>query len=346
MFRTSGYFPVSACAPGVLTVVLSLAASAGHADDWIQGSQGSQAVWQTSAIEPLADADAKIVPLIDLTPPGAGENSNEELPPDVELGDEYLVDAWTWQWLPTGIIYHSYMAGVHEPRMAFVAFQEGGNRTLWDATLGGRVGLWRYGDYDPLRPQGVQLDFYGAAVPRLDVEHRQDLDSTDYVFGLPLTYGVGDTQFKFGYAHLSSHLGDELALRDPQTLDERVNYVRDSLVLGISHYLYPAMRVYGEAGWAFHHSGGAQPWESQIGTELSKPGPTGQHGTPFVAVNGRMREEHKFGGDLTAQVGWLRRGDYGQMLRLGAQYYNGKSSQFQFYDQSEEQIGLGVWYDY
>ena len=59
-----------------------------------------------------------------------------------------------------------------------------------------------------------------------------------------------------------------------------------------------------------------------------------------------MREEHNFGGDVTAQLGWLRRGEYGQTLRIGAQYYNGKSSQMQFFHKSEEQIGMGLWYDF
>jgi hypothetical protein len=270
----------------------------------------------------------------------------EELPVEPLEIQAYASDEWFWQWLPAGLIYRSYWAGVHEPRMAIVAFHEGQNRTLWDATLGGRVGLVRYGNCDPLWPQGYQLDFYGAAIARLDVENRQDLDSTDYVFGFPLTYGVGNWQFKLGYAHLSSHLGDELALRDPDTLDDRVNYVRDAIVFGVSCYPHPVWRQYAEAGWAFHRSGGAQPWEAQFGTELALPGPTGAAGTPFLAVNGRMREEHDFGGDLTVQAGWLRRGFFGQTLRLGVHYFNGKSSQFQFFDNSEEQIGLGLWYDF
>jgi Protein of unknown function (DUF1207) len=270
----------------------------------------------------------------------------DEFPLDSPLEDYCQPEAWSWQWLPSGLIYRSYWAGVHEPRAAIVAFHEGEDRTLWDATLGGRFGIVRCGDCDPLRPQGFQADFYGAAVARLDVENQQDLDSTDYVFGVPLTYGVGDWQFKFGYAHLSSHLGDELALRDPNTLAERVNYVRDAIVFGTSYYLHPMWRKYGEVGWAFHNSGGAQPWEAQFGTELSLPGPTGPGGSPFFAVNGRMREEHDFGGDVTVQAGWLRRGGFGQTMRVGAHYYNGKSSQFQFYDQAEEQIGLGLWYDF
>jgi hypothetical protein len=273
-------------------------------------------------------------------------NSAPTASTDLSIVDYSLPESWSWQWLPTGLIYHSYMAGVHEPRMAIVSFHEGANRTLWDATLGGRVGLLRFGDCEPISPQGYQLDFYGAAIARLDVENQQDLDSTDYVFGLPLTYGTGSWQFKFGYAHLSSHMGDELAIREPGTLDERVNYVRDSIVLGISCYPHPAWRQYAEVGWAFHLGGGAQPWEMQFGTELSRPGPTGRLGTPFVAVHGRMREEHNYGGDVSVQAGLLRRGLLDQTLRLGVHYYNGKSSQFQFFDNSEEQIGLGLWYDF
>ncbi|MEX0611083.1 MAG: DUF1207 domain-containing protein [Pirellulales bacterium] len=270
----------------------------------------------------------------------------EEPPDESLLGEECLTDEWCLYWLPSGLIYHSYMAGVHEPHLALVTFHEGEGRTLWDATLGGRVGLLQYGNGDPARPAGYQLDFYGAAIARLDIENQQDLEATDYVFGFPLTWGDERLQFKLGYAHLSSHLGDELAVRVPATLADRVNYVRDSVVFGTSYYPYAAWRIYGEAGFAFHTSGGSEPLETQYGTELSKPGPSGPSGTPFLAINARLREEHDFGGDLAAQVGWMRRGILGQTMRLGVHYYNGKSSQFQFFNASEEHVGLGLWYDF
>ena len=132
--------------------------------------------------------------------------------------------------------------------------------------------------------------------------------STDYVFGFPLTYGIGEWQFELSYAHLSSHLGDERARRDPISLDNRINYVRDSFVYAASVYVLPIWRQYGELGWAFNHDGGAQPFEMQFGTELSAAGPTGNSGSPFLAVNAHLREEHNFGGDLTVQTGWLWRG--------------------------------------
>lgn len=85
--------------------------------------------------------------------------------------------------------------------------------------------------------------------------------------------------------------------------------------------------------------------ELQFGSEFSRPGPTEARWAPFTAVNARMREEYDFGGDLSLQAGILRRGLLGQTIRFGAHFYNGKSSQFQFFDTSEQQIGIGLWYD-
>lgn len=255
-------------------------------------------------------------------------------------------DAWCWQMLPDGIIYRSYWAGVHEPRTGVVLFSERDGRSLWDATLGGRFGLLRYGDTGTLRPQGWQLDVEGAALARLTLDDMRDMDTVDYRAGLPLTYGIGNWQFKLAYYHLSSHLADEFAINHPGSLDDRINYVRDAIVIGASYYPNPAWRLYSEAGYAFNADGGAEPWEFQFGTEYARPGVTGFHGTPFVALNGHLREENNFSGDVNAQVGWLWRGKSGQTMRIGAQYYNGKSSQYQTFDDSEEQIGLGLWYDF
>jgi len=288
MFCPSGCLRLLARELSVLAALLSVAASANANNDW---THDIATLPQTAAREPLADSGTKIISLTDLTEYRYDEESTEELPSDVVPGDEYLLDAWSWQWLPAGLIYHSYMAGVHEPRMGIVAFHEGEGRTLWDATLGGRVGLLRYGDCRTMVPEGYQLDFYGAAVARLDVEHRQDLDSTDYVFGFPLTYGIGNTQLKLGYAHLSSHLGDELAIREPGTLSQRINYVRDSIVFGASHYPLPDL---------------AALWRSGLGISQQRRCPAvGQsirHGAYAARCHGRIlhavlgRERSRAGG--------------------------------------------------
>jgi hypothetical protein len=256
-------------------------------------------------------------------------------------------DVWHWQVLPNGLIYRSYQAGVHEPRLAIVAFSEADGRALWDGTLGGRVGVLRYGTSGSIYPQGWQVDVEAAAMVRLTLDEIRDFETADYRVGVPVTYGVDNWQFKFGVYHLSSHLGDEFILaHGPGSLADRINYVRDAMVVGASHFPHPAWRLYSEAAYAVNVDGGAEPWEFQFGTEVSQPGPTGPHGTPFWAINAHLREEHEFGGDVSTQLGWLWRGDSGQVVRLGVHYFNGKSSQYQTFDDSEEQIGAGMWYDF
>ena len=254
-------------------------------------------------------------------------------------------NGWFHEILPDGLIYHSYMAGPRESRIQLNMMQETGSKlSLWDVTLGGRRGIWRYGNGNALKPEGWQLDIEGAALVRLNIDSHRDLDSSDFRFGVPLTYGCGKWQYKVGYYHLSSHLGDELMVRTPGAT--RKNYVRDAIIFGASYNPTPAWRLYGETAYAFFTNGGAEPWEFQFGAEYSQPGPTGARGTPFFATNGHLREELNFGGDYTLQLGWLWRGNSGSMFRTGFQYMTGHSNFYQFYNESEEQYGWALWYDY
>ena len=196
-------------------------------------------------------------------------------------------DPWYWQVLPEGLIYRSYLAGAKEPRIGSQWVYDYQKRWLWEVTLGGRVGILRYGNDDVIRPQGWQIDLEGAAFPRLDMqkhpnaEHSNDLVSDDFRVGFPVTYGWGRWQTKMGYYHISSHLGDELMLRDPDF--RRINYSRDSIVFGQSYYCTDDLRLYGEAACAISPSGGALPWE--LG-----PGPPPPGGRRLGrAVRGRAR---------------------------------------------------------
>jgi len=205
--------------------------------------------------------------------------------------------------------------------------------------------LLRFGTVKQGRPEGWELQIEGASILRLNLDENWDLEAVDFRFGVPIIYGRGKSQWKFSYYHLSAHLGDERILRT-MSPDERINFSRDTLVLAYSYFPLPAWRWYAEAGWAFYADEGSEPWEFQFGFDYAQPGPTGSRGTPFLAINAHLREEVDFGGNLVAQAGWLWRGQSGRVLRTGLHYYNGKSSQFEFFDQFEQQVGLGLWYDY
>lgn len=246
--------------------------------------------------------------------------------------------------MPQGLIYGSYLAGAKESRFRSVWNHEKSDGGIWDITLGGSVGLLRYGTRGDVRPEGWQLGIEGAGLVRLDIDEKRDVMATDYRFGVPLTWGDSIHQVKVAYYHISSHVGDEFLLKTPGF--NRLNYSRDVLVLG--HSLYPAdnWRVYGEVGYAFY-SDVAEPWEFQFGLDYAPAGCTGTRGAPFAAFNGQLREEVDFGGNVVVQAGWAwRRGPATGIYRIGLEYYNGKDDQFSFFDESVEKIGFGMWYDY
>ena len=317
--------------------------------------QATQVTNAAGAVPPGADQGVRLASALQgawIDPPpmeGAVETADVYVQPHGEYVPDLMFPSasapWCWELLPDGLIYRSYLAGPREPRIGLTTFHENGSGDwLWDSTLGGRRSLLRYGNGNPQRPEGFEVQIEGAALVRLNLEQNRDVESSDFRVGVPLVYGVDNWQFKTGYYHLSSHLGDEYLNRNLGST--RINYVRDAIFVGLSYYPDPALRLYGETAYAFYTSGGADPWEFQVGFEYAEPGPTGCAGTPFVAANGHLRQEIDFGGDLTLQAGWLWRGATGSMLRAGFHYLNGKSNQYQFFDISEEQIGFGVWYDF
>jgi hypothetical protein len=253
-------------------------------------------------------------------------------------------DFWGWTLLPDGLIYKSYLAGAKESRISAHIINEKNHSTLWDATLGGRIGILRLGNADPINPQGFQIDVEGSAQLRLDIKNEVDVQAVDFRGGVPLTWGYGPHRYKFAYYHLSAHLGDEFLLDNPTY--PRLNFARDCLVLGYSYYWTERLRLYAETAWAFYIDV-SEPWEFQFGVDWAPTQPTGIYGAPFAAVNGHIRQELDFGGNLTFQTGWAWVGDNNShLLRMGLQYYNGHSSQFSMYQVHEQQIGFGLWYDY
>jgi hypothetical protein len=241
-------------------------------------------------------------------------------------------------------MFPAYLASGRESRMGSVWSYEKDHGWLWDIALGGHVGILRYGDDDPDLPHGWQLDIEGAAFPRLDLQSQRQMMCTDFRFGIPLTVRQGFVESKLAYYHLSSHLGDDFIFANPGY--PSTNYVRDAVVWAVGVRVVENIRAYAEAGYAFYRNGGSEPWEFQFGVDWGRVRPDSPFGSPFFAANGRIREELNFGGNLTAQTGWQWRGEGGNLLRLGFNYFNGKADAYQFFTEHEEQFGVGLWYDF
>ncbi|WP_437187914.1 DUF1207 domain-containing protein [Planctomicrobium sp. SH668] len=277
---------------------------------------------------------------------GYGSESNSIYVPSYEsygTGPFEGSDEWTWKFMPQGFLYHTYLASQPEPRLAVQVFSDSGDRALVDSFIGGRIGFLRFGRQDS--PEGFQFDLLGGANLRQTPETEWDVESVQFRYDLALTYRKGAHAWKFGYYHISAHLGDEFLIKNPDY--DRLNWLRDSLYLGYSYFPIPELRLYGEAGWAFNCDI-SDPWEFQLGFELAPAYPTGIRGAPFVAMNGHLQQELDFGGSFNMQLGWAWRSEglATGLLRTGAYYYNGGSPQFSFYKHHEQSVGWGLWYDY
>ncbi len=252
----------------------------------------------------------------------------------------------TWKLFPNDLLYKSYLAGPLEPRMGqmWLKDEERGS-WIWDAAIGGRIGVIRKGTFAPYVSEGWQLDIEGAVFPRFDLDKNGDLESAVFRYGIPLTYRNGRTGLKIGTYHLRAHLGDEFLARVPGFA--RNNYEKAGFVLGTDYYLSVDTRLYGEISYAFVSRGAAEQWEFQFGGEYSPAECFEFEGRPFLAVNFYLRQEVDYRDGFNAVAGWQWSNPVnGRRFRVGIQYYNGKSMQFTFLNRDEELLGFGVWYDY
>jgi hypothetical protein len=252
---------------------------------------------------------------------------------------------WRHEFLPGGpTLYPFYLADVKASRLAVVFVDAQEDSTLLDGDLGGRFGVYRYSDGDLIFPRGVQVDVEGSAQLRLDMEEERDVRSVDFRAGVPIGISFGRYQVRTGYYHLSSHLGDEFVYKNPDF--ERQAFSRDALILGNAYWLSPDLRIYAEAAWAFYEAV-SQQWEFLFGLDYAPRAPTGVHGAPFFAINGHLREELNYGGNLVVQIGWAWRSNAQRsLLRTGFHYLNGNSPQLSFFNFHEAQVGYGIWYDF
>jgi len=259
---------------------------------------------------------------------------------------------WNWQLFPDGKMYPAYLAGANESRLGSVWNKDDDLGWIWDITLGGQMPLLRYGTRNSALPEGFQLDLEGSVHLRLDIDRARDMDASDYHFGIPISFATKQWQFKTGYYHVSSHLGDERILRLQQEERPfpygRTNYVREAWIFGVAFRPHQDVRLYAEADLAFWLGEDTKPWQFQFGAEYSPIAPGGGWGgRPFAAIHTRLVQERNYDGNLCVQCGWQWRGPRNQVLRIGLQYFTGISEQYEYlYTKRENKLGLGLWLDF
>ncbi|WP_310821060.1 DUF1207 domain-containing protein [Stratiformator vulcanicus] len=251
---------------------------------------------------------------------------------------------YRWHLLPEQVLFKPYIAGIRTPRMAAeIVHDYVSGENYFDSALGGTVGVWRYGT-GGLRPDGWQMDVSAAAFLRQNASQELDVDAVDFRVRVPITYRQGSTAFQFGYDHISSHAGDEFLKRNPGFV--RLNYLRDSLIFAIRQDLTDDLNVYAEIDYAVNFDI-AEPWVFQFGAEYSPFLEHGWNGAPVVAVNTQLREDLDFDPSISVIAGWQWLSpETDNIIRLGLRYYRGYSQQYSFFNQREELLGVGLYYDF
>ncbi|MFO0945574.1 MAG: DUF1207 domain-containing protein [Planctomycetota bacterium] len=261
---------------------------------------------------------------------------------DAEACSLFWSDRLVYTPLPSSLLWLPPLANQREPRM-YGKFTNLNNQSVIDTAIGGEFGLGRIG---PVKNdcEGIQLDVFAAVFTRFNDQRL--LTAADYRVGVPLTYAKGPWSAKLSYEHTSTHLGDEYIER---TGRRQAAHVRDEIVLGLSRYFWNQLRLYGQFGYSFATSMvvGENRDRYDCGFEWSKLQDTGIKGQPFAALDIDIRSDQEYYANTTLQVGWQwKTMRTRNSARLAFEYYNGYSPYGQFFQDREDWVGVGAFYDW
>jgi hypothetical protein len=172
-----------------------------------------------------------------LVPWSGPARAQEPAFPDEEPSPRYVG-------LPQGELFHSLLGDPKEPRTFATLLQAtSGDRstTIGAVGFGERWGIVRHpGEH---AGDGWQIGLSGGVFAQFDMNAAsKDLINADYVIGFPLTWRRGAWSGRFSLYHQSSHLGDELLLRDESP--DRVNLSFEAVEALVARDLGP-WRIYG-----------------------------------------------------------------------------------------------------
>ncbi len=202
--------------------------------------------------------------------------------------------------------------------------------------------IYRFkGPWNSTMEFGIQAGVF--AIFDLDAESL-DLINADYLIGIPLVFRKGNFSNMTRIFHQSSHLGDEFLLRG--RAEKRVNLSYEAGNSIFSYNLPLGFRIYAGGGYIFHKEpSDLEPWSAQAGMGYRSE-KTWLDGSlrPVAAIDLQKREESNWDTDISVRAGvQFENPDFlNRKMQLLFEYYNGKSPNGQFYEESIKLYGLGL----
>ena len=237
--------------------------------------------------------------------------------------------------MPTDLLWTPPVASQREPHFR-VRFTDNDDFKL-DTAIGSVFPVFRFTPAPESR-EGIQFDLVASVFTRFDEDLK--LTSSDYLFALPFSWRRGPWDARFGYSHMSSHLGDEY-IKD--TGAETVSVSRGEVLFGVARRFSNGVRLYGEgfygAGTRGIPEGEKDRWE--LGAEWVR-----DHDGLFAALDVEMKANQDYTPNTTAQIGWQWTSGSKRAARLAIEYYGGKSPYGQFPDEDEDWIAAEMAFDW
>lgn len=201
----------------------------------------------------------------------------------------------------------------------------------------------------------LQIELEGCVWATFDPLHDSSpLIDADYYVGVPITYSIGDWQFRLRGYHISTHIGDEYLMNhgyhntahpgsefySSESDFERVNPSAEFLDFYISNDFTQDIRWYGGVGFIVHQdeSFRLKRFFGAVGAEV-RVRDLGFvdccqriYGTPFLAAHVRFNNNYKRHVDVTYALGYEFGKTYGleRRLRFQMEYHDGYSPDGQF----------------
>jgi hypothetical protein len=247
------------------------------------------------------------------------------------------------QTFPSTNFYPRYLADPRQSMMKAAVLHvlksdtpDAGNPLL-EFTMGGRVRLLQLHSGDN-SDRGVQLSVEAAFIGRFDPDNHYDSIGWNGYYGARFSFKpTAWLALKLAEQHDSGHIGDEYMRR---TGRKRLTYTREELAVGAIFSLPVPIRLYTEAGYAFHLGDDTmRRWRGQTGVEA-------ELGVAYAALDATFWQELKWRPTFTAQLGVKADiPEVGRRYGLAAQFENGRSLLGEFYRDRNRTIGGVFWVD-
>jgi hypothetical protein len=270
---------------------------------------------------------------------------------DTPAHEDAPAERWRFEFAPAEVSYPAYVADPRRPvfGLTMIDDYESDIPAAGHSRYGVRMGAqFPILDFTPPgeSPGGLQLAAHIGFLAQFDRDNSADNLGWDGLYGFHVAWRARpDLALRVGFAHDSSHLGDEYIENTGAT---RIEYTRQEYLAGMRYSPWTFLGTYAEYGYGYdlRNEDLMEPGRVQLGLELEpEPMLWNESLAPFAALDVSAYEEDDWEENLTVQVGLVHPAAGGGHWRFGLEYYDGRSPIGELFENRERHLAWGVWLD-